>query len=111
MIAGFDIGDQRAGAGGQPRGVDHGAVTAFQFGHRFFQRSGGGRAVPPVVDAGLVLGIVAVLLVPVGQIGRDDGRGVVHGRVDHSMEVLRVASCVDGTGFVPNVVLLFAAHG
>ncbi len=102
VIAGIEKRHQRGVDGGQSRRRGDGAVSAFQFGHRFFEGEGGRRAIAPVIDAvegvgGLFLKFVEGLV--------NHRRGMIDGRIDHALLDLGVAA---GLGHLGGCRMLFA---
>ena len=80
MVAGPEPAEQRAADRGQPRGCEPGAVSAFERCDRLLQREGAGGAVHAIGDG--IAGGQGVGVPERGQIGVEDGRGPIDGRVD-----------------------------
>ena len=88
VVAGLEEGQHGNRDRGQPRGVDHGSVRAFDRGKRLLEGIGGRRAVAPVAHA--LIGRSGCGLER--REGREQhGGGVVDRRVDDAVVVLGVA--------------------
>ena len=91
MVAGADAGLQRRGDRGQPGRDDRRAVAALDLREQFFERKGRRRAGQAVAhDAELSFRVGPVL--PLGDVLREDRRGVIDGRVDRAVLRLGIAS-------------------
>ena len=94
VVAGAQIGHQRAAASRQPGGIGQRAVATFDLGNSLLKGVCGWRAIAPVIGADLIFGTPRVLRLPVGHTAGQDGRSMVDRRIHRAVLLLGMATCV-----------------